>query len=238
MKKFIKPALILLAIIAVLSTLQFTGAGDFLKDIVEKIEGLGAWGPIIFIAIYIISAILFIPASALTIGAGLAFGLTFGFIYTSIGSTLGAAASFLISRFLFRKKVENHIAYKDEFKALDEAVEEEGWKTVALSRLSPIFPYTFLNYAYGLTKVKLWPFLLTSWIAMMPGTLLYVYIGALGNQASSSDQSSLWKNISLGIGLVATIIVTVILTKKAKAKLDDQLDDKAKKDDGEKSDNQ
>ena len=227
MKAFIKPAIVLLVIIGVLLALQFTPIGDWLEDLVKKIEGLGVWGPIVFILVYIVSAVLLIPASALTIGAGLAFGLGLGFAWTSIGSTLGAAVAFLLGRTLLRKKVEEKISEKKEFKAVDQAVEEEGWKTVALSRLSPVFPYTFLNYAYGATNVKFWPFILSSWIAMMPGTLLYVWIGALGSEASGDSNSSTLKTTFFIVGLIATIVVTIIVTKKAKAKLDEQLDDKS-----------
>lgn len=233
MKKFIKPAIFILVIIGVLLALQFTPLGDWLKDLVEKIEGLGPVGPVIFIGVYVVSAVFLVPASALTLGAGLAFGLGFGFVYTSIGSTLGAAAAFMLGRTLFRKKAEKKIAGNKDFEALDKAVAEDGWKIVALSRLSPVFPYTFLNYAYGVTKVKFWPYIFASWIAMMPGTVLYVYLGAIGNQASGDDSGSLWKNILLGVGLVATIIVTVLITKKAKAKLNEKTDADPESDDDE-----
>lgn len=226
MKKHLKPALILLAILGVFLALEFTGAGDFLKDVVKKIEGLGVWGPILFALIYIVSSVFLIPASALTLGAGLAFGLGLGFVYTSIASTLAAAVAFLVGRYLFREKMEKKIADNDEFSAIYAAVEEEGWKTVALSRFSPVFPYTFLNYAYGLTKVKFWPFVLSSWLAMMPGTFLYVYLGALGNQASGGEDGGIWKTVFLVVGLIATIIVTVLITKKAKQKLNEQLEGK------------
>ena len=224
MKKFIKPAIILLLIIGALMALQFTPLGDWLEDLVKKIEGLGPWGPVIFIAVYVVAAVCLVPASALTLGAGLAFGLGLGFVYTSIGSTLGAAAAFLLGRTLFRSKIEKKIEGKKEFQAIDKAVEEEGWKTVALSRLSPVFPYTFLNYAYGVMNVKFWPYILASFISMIPGTLLYVYLGALGNQASGDSSGGVLKNVFLGVGLVATIIVTVLITKKAKKKLDEQTD--------------
>lgn len=222
MKKFLKPGLILLAILGVFLALEFTGAGDFLKDVVQKIEGLGVWGPILFVVIYILSALFLIPASAITLGAGLAFGLWKGFIYTSVASTLAAAAAFLAGRYLFRKKVEKKIADDENFSAIYAAVEEEGWKTVALSRFSPVFPYTFLNYAFGLTKVRFWPFVLSSWIAMMPGTFLYVYLGALGNEASGGGSTA--KTIFLVVGLIATVVVTVLITKTAKRKLNEQLE--------------
>lgn len=230
MKKFIKPALILLGILAVFLALEFTGAGDFLKDVVQKIEGLGVWGPVIFAAIYIVAAVFLIPASALTLGAGLAFGLGLGFVYTSIASTLAAGVSFLIGRYLFRDKIEKKVADNDNFAAIDAAVAEEGWKTVALSRFSPVFPFTFLNYAYGLTKVGFWPYLIASWVAMMPGTFLYVYLGALGNQASEGGGGGTAKTVFLIVGLIATIVVTILITRKAKQKLNEQLENKDGKD--------
>ena len=225
MKKFIKPALILLLIIGALLALQFTPLGDWLEDLVKKIEGMGPWGPVVFVLVYIVSAIFLVPASALTVGAGLAFGLGLGFVYVSVGSVLGAMVTFLLGRTLLRKKVDKWIEDKKEFKALDETVEEEGWKTVALSRLSPVFPYTFLNYAFGATNIRFGPYALASWLAMMPGTLLYVWIGALGNQASEDGGSSTMKTVFFVVGLIATIVVTVLITKKAKAKLENKIDD-------------
>ena len=222
MKKYIKPIIIVLIVIGLLVALRFTPIGDWLKDLVDKIDGLGPWGPVVFIVVYAIAAVCFVPASALTLGAGLAFGLLWGSVYVSIASTLGAAASFLLGRTLFRKKVEKMIEGKEAFKAIDKAVEEEGWKTVALTRLSPVFPFSLQNYAYGVMKVKFWPYVLASWIAMIPGTILYVYLGALGNEAADDGKGSTLKYVLLGVGLVATAVVTILITKKAKAKLDKQ----------------
>ena len=225
MKKFIKPAIFILLIIGALFALQFTPLGEWLEDLVKKIEDMGPWGPVVFILVYIVATIFLIPASAMTVGAGLAFGLGLGFVYVSIASTIGAMVSFLLGRTLLRKKVNNWIEDKKEFRALDETVEEEGWKTVALSRLSPVFPFTFLNYAFGATKINFGQYALASWLAMMPGTLLYVWIGALGGQASGDGNSSTLKTVFFVVGLIATIVVTVLITKKARAKLDSKIEE-------------
>ena len=101
--------------------------------------------------------------------------------------------------------------------------EHEGWKVVGLTRLSPIFPFTLLNYAYGVTKVKFSHYVLASWIGMMPGTILYVYVGSLGKAAASSNGKTPLEWTFYGLGLLATIIVTVYVTKIAKRALNKKI---------------
>ena len=111
------------------------------------------------------------------------------------------------------------------FDAIDKAIEEGGWKVVGLLRLSPAIPFNVQNYLYGLTKVKFWPYVLTSWIAMMPGTFMYIYLGNVSGAALGGDQEkSVGQWVLLGVGLLATVAVTVYITKLAKSKLDEDVD--------------
>jgi uncharacterized membrane protein YdjX (TVP38/TMEM64 family) len=190
------------------------------------ITQLGAIGPIVFILIYIVATVLLISGAALTLAAGLVFGVVKGSILVSIASVLGATAAFLVGRYLLRGWVETQIEKQPKFKAIDAAVAKEGWKIVGLTRLSPVFPFVFLNYAFGVTKVKLRDYILASWIGMMPGTVMYVYIGylpkiAAEGSAGSEGRLKLILNI---IGLVATVAVTVYVTKIAKKALDTQVE--------------
>jgi uncharacterized membrane protein YdjX (TVP38/TMEM64 family) len=180
------------------------------------IESLGTTGGIIFILIYINATALLISGAVLTLGAGLIFGVIKGSILVSIASTLGATISFLIGRYLLRNWVEKQIEKQPNFKAIDAAVAKEGWKIVGLTRLSPLFPFVFLNYAFGVTKVSLKDYILASWIGMMPGTVMYVYIGYIGQSASQGNSLKLALNI---IGLISTIAVTIYVTKIAKQAL-------------------
>lgn len=194
-------------------------AGAYVPQFAAWVEGLGIWGPVVFILGYAVAAVAFIPGSLLTLAAGAIFGLVKGTIYTLIGATLGSAGAFLVARYLARRKIERKIAGNAKFAAIDKAVGREGFKIVALLRLSPVFPFNLLNYALGLTKVTFWQYLAAS-IAMLPGTLLYVYYGkaagslaALAGGAKTEKGPGSW--IVLGLGLVATIVVTTFVTRLA-----------------------
>ena len=182
------------------------------------IEQLGFWAPILFISLYTLATVLFVPGTILTLGAGAVFGIVKGSIYVSIGATLGATAAFLVGRYLARAWIARKIEGNPRFKDIDQAVADQGWKIVGLTRLSPVFPFTLLNYAFGLTQVRLSHYFLASWIGMLPGTVMYVYIGSLLHTGASGTTSTLeW--FLRGVGLLATILVTVILTRIARRAL-------------------
>lgn len=112
------------------------------------------------------------------------------------------------------------------FAAIDQAIAEGGWKIVALLRLSPAIPFNLQNYLYGLTPVAFWPYVLASWIAMLPGTFMYVYLGHLAGSAIAGDrQRSPLQWALLVVGLLATVAVTVYVTRLAKRKLNEQVED-------------
>ncbi|MFP4298946.1 MAG: TVP38/TMEM64 family protein [Spirulinaceae cyanobacterium] len=203
----------------------FSQINALLETALNWIEGLGAWGAIAFIAIYIVASVFLISGAVLTLGAGFIFGVVKGSILVSVASTLAATVSFLIGRYLARGWVSKQIEKQPRFKAIDNAVAKEGWKIVGLTRLSPVFPFVFLNYAFGVTQVSLGDYVLASWIGMMPGTVAYVYLGYLPRIAAtgSGDRVRLILNI---IGVIATIAVTWYVTKIAKKALDRQIEDK------------
>ena len=189
-----------------------------LRDGLDAIARLGPWGPVLFVAIYIVATVLFLPGSVLTLGAGAVFGLAWGSIYVSVGSTLGATAAFLVGRYLARDWVAKKIEGNASFAAIDRAVADEGWKIVGLTRLSPAFPFSLLNYAFGLTRVSLRDYVLASWIGMMPGTVMYVYVGSLA-RAAGDRQRTTGEWVLYGLGLGATIAVTVFVTRLARRAL-------------------
>lgn len=192
---------------------------DRLKQALDWVGQLGPWGAIIFIAIYVVATVLFIPGSVLTLGAGAVFGVMWGSVYVSIGSTLGATAAFLVGRYLARDTIARRIEGNERFAAIDKAVASEGWKIVGLTRLSPVFPFTLLNYAFGLTRVKLGHYVLASWIGMMPGTVMYVYLGSLAKAATGERMRTTGEWVLYGVGLLATVVVTVFVTRIAKQAL-------------------
>ncbi len=177
-----------------------------------------------FILIYILATVLFIPGSLLTLGAGVLFGVAWGSVWVSVASTLGATCAFVVGRYFIRDWVGKKIEKDEKFKAIDQAVAVEGWKIVVLTRLSPIFPFNLLNYAFGITQVSLRDYFFASWIGMMPGTIMYVYIGSLaGNLAALGSQGQTRTPVEwglYGVGLVAAIAVTIYVTRIAKKALD------------------
>ena len=187
------------------------------------VQGLGAWGPIVFVAGYVAACVLFIPGAILTLAAGVIFGLGRGVLYVLIGAVLGSAAAFLVARHLARRLVEQRIAGNAKFAAIDEAIAREGLKIVLLLRLSPVFPFNLLNYALGLTRVSFRSYLIGS-LGMLPGTVLYVYYGtALGSLAQVASGQSLQGGRAgralLIAGLAATIAVTIVITRAARRAL-------------------
>jgi uncharacterized membrane protein YdjX (TVP38/TMEM64 family) len=196
---------------------------EVLHHWLAEISGLGASGPLLFAGLYILACVLLIPGAVLTLGAGALFGAVAGFVAVSIGSTLGATGAFLIGRYLARDLVAGRIADSARFKAVDEAVGREGWKIVLLTRLSPIFPFNLLNYALGLTRVSLKHYFFATWLGMMPGTLLYVYIGSLAGDlaalSSGGGARTAGEWILYGIGLLATLAATVFVARLARKAL-------------------
>lgn len=219
--KTISILLIVLAIFVIMSALPLKPALDAMQG---WISSLGIWGPVLFGLIYVVATVLLLPGSVLTLGAGAIFGLVQGTIIVSISATTGAALALLVGRYLARKRVEKMATSYPKFHAVDRAVSEGGWKVVAMLRLSPVVPFNLQNYLYGLTGINFWVCVLTSWIAMLPGTFLYVYLGYAGRQgaeaaAGGAGGADIGKWVLLGIGLLATIGVTVYVTKLAKQKL-------------------
>ncbi|MEG3988791.1 TVP38/TMEM64 family protein [Microcoleus sp. S28C3] len=213
--------------VALIVAAKFFNFQGIVKNALESIASLGPWGPAAFILIYIVATVLFIPGSLLTLGSGVLFGVVGGSVCVSIGSVLGATCAFLTGRYLTRDWVSKQIEGNQKFKAIDAAVASEGWKIVLLTRLSPIFPFNLLNYAFGVTQVSLKDYFFASWIGMIPGTVMYVYIGslagslaALGSQGRSRTSAE-WT--LYGIGLLATIALTVYATRFAKKALEEKI---------------
>jgi uncharacterized membrane protein YdjX (TVP38/TMEM64 family) len=187
------------------------------------VTGLGAWGPVAFVLLYVIVTVLLLPAVVLTLGAGAVFGVVWAFVTVSVAATLGATAAFLVGRYLARGWVARRIADSPRLGAIDAAVAREAWKIVALTRLSPAFPFVLLNYAFGLTRVPLRDYVLASWLGMMPGIALYAYLGSLAGDvaaaAAGGRARTPWEWALYALGFVATLAVTVYATRVARAAL-------------------
>ena len=196
----------------------------FLRQVLQSVSELGPWGPAAFLLVYVGATVLLLPGSILTLGAGFVYGLGWGTVLVSASSTLGATASFLIGRHLARDGVAGRIRAYPRFAAVDEAVAREGRKVVVLTRLSPAFPFNLLNYAFGITRVKVRHYILASWLGMLPGTILYIYIGSLagdlatlgiGERTRTPEEWAFYV-----IGLAATAALTIQVTRLARRALE------------------
>jgi uncharacterized membrane protein YdjX (TVP38/TMEM64 family) len=151
------------------------------------VEGLGAWGPIVFILMYSIAPALLLPGLPLDLVAGILFGPVWGTVYASIGSTAGATVAFVVARTIGGDWVQRKLSGR--LARIKAGVEEEGWRFVAFTRLVPIIPFNLLNYALGVTRIGLVPYVLASFVFMLPATVAYVYAGWAGGEAASGEES-------------------------------------------------
>src|SRR6266487_393479 len=219
--------LIILAaiVIGLFIAMKLLPVQQWLRSFNDWVGQMGVAGILIFIGVYALATELLAPGSVLTIGAGFAFGLWKGFLAVSAGSTLGAALAFLVARFIAQERVAAIAQRNEKFREIDSAIGKQGAKLIFLLRLSPVSTFNLSNYLYGLTGVKFWPYVLASWIGMMPGTFLYVYIGTAGKAAVSAAAGGEtlqhgWQYWTfMTVGLAATIVVTIWVTKIARAAL-------------------
>ncbi len=192
---------------------------DWMAGLRGYVAGLGFAGGVLYGLVYVLAALLFVPGILLTLGAGFAFGLGWGIVLVSVSSTTAAAVAFLIARYAARGRVEAIARRNARFGAIDHAIAKNGWKVVALLRLSPLVPFSISNYLYGLTAVRFGPYLAASWAAMLPATVLYVYLGAAGASLGAGEPKSPWEWTLLAAGLAATVVATVLLSRFARREL-------------------
>jgi uncharacterized membrane protein YdjX (TVP38/TMEM64 family) len=196
---------------------------DTIAAFLEWVHGAGLWGALLFGLAYIPAAVLFVPASVLTLGAGFIFGVVKGTVIVSLGSTAGAAAAFMVARTVGHDWIAGRVAGYPALDAIGRAVESEAFKVVLLTRLSPLFPFNLLNYAFGLSSVPFKTYVLASWIGMLPGTLMYIYLGSaaqsLAALLSGEIRRTPGQQAMFAAGLVATVVVTTIVTRAARRAL-------------------
>ncbi|BAZ13041.1 hypothetical protein NIES4071_48750 [Calothrix sp. NIES-4071] len=224
LKFIIKILLVCFLLAVVILTAKALNIQSLLQQALIWVQSLGVLASIAFIVIYNLATILFIPGSILTLGGGVLFGVFWGSIYVFIAATIGATIAFLIGRYLSRDWVSRQLEKYPKFQAIDSAVAREGWKIVFLTRLSPLFPFNLLNYAFGITQVTLRDYVLGS-IGMIPGTIMYVYIGSLAGDIAmigmkQSTNPTLQWAVRI-VGFVATVAVTIYVTRIARNALND-----------------
>ncbi|MBI3071995.1 MAG: TVP38/TMEM64 family protein [Deltaproteobacteria bacterium] len=201
---------------------------EWALSLIDWTRDAGALGVVVFVVAYVVAALALLPGSILTIGAGLVYGPIFGTLLVSPVSVLAATAAFLVGRGVARAWVTRRMERHPRFALVDRAIGANGFKIVALLRLSPIFPYNILNYALALTRVRLHDFVAASFIGMLPGTLLFVYIGSLASTASEivagkRPAAGSLETVFFWGGLVATVVAAVVVTRVARKALGNAL---------------
>ena len=198
-------------------------AGALVPKFAAWVNGLGSWGPIVFMAGYAVACVALIPAALLTLAAGAIFGVVKGVAIVFVGASLGACAAFLIARYAARGAVERRLAGNAKFAAIDDAIGREGREIVLLLRLSPVFPFIWLNYGLGLTQIRFRDYLLAM-PGILPASILYVYTGKVAGDVAAlaggvAPPRSVGHYVVLGLGLAATVVVTVVITRTARRAL-------------------
>jgi uncharacterized membrane protein YdjX (TVP38/TMEM64 family) len=194
-----------------------------LAAFLEWAQSIGPWGAVLFAAAYVPAAVLLVPGSLLTLAAGFLFGVVKGTVIVSLGSTAGAAAAFIVGRSVARDWVDRRLTGRPRMAAISRAVEAEGFKIVLLTRLSPVLPFNLLNYAFGVTSVPFRKYIVASWIGMLPGTIMYVYVGSAAHSLAallSGDQPrTMGQQILFAFGLAATVALAIVVTRTARRAL-------------------
>jgi uncharacterized membrane protein YdjX (TVP38/TMEM64 family) len=197
-------------------------AGQWVPRFAAWVDGLGVWGPLVFVLGYAASSVV-VPGAILTLAGGAIFGLFEGTLLVFCAAVLGSSLAFFLARRLARGAIERRFADSPRFAAIHRAVGEEGLKIVFLLRLSPVFPFIALNYVLGLSRVRYRDFLLAS-VGMLPGTLLYVYYGWVAGDVAAlaggaGPQKSAASYALQAVGLLATLAVTALVTRLARRAL-------------------
>ncbi len=220
----VKKFLLFLVILAAAAAAWVFLPLDRFPEFVDWVRGQGLLGALLLGGVYVVATVLMIPGSLITLAIGAIYGPWLGSALVSPASVLGATLAFLLGRGLLRPSIERRMAASRRFQALAGAIEREGFKILFLVRLSPVFPFTVINYAFGLTRVRLRHFLVGSFLGMLPGTLMYVYLGSTVGDVSqllsggTPDAGAAGQAMKI-VGLLATVVVTVLVTRLARRSL-------------------
>lgn len=211
MRRTLKVVAILAVIGAVIFAIRVLPVAQWLESFQTFVREAGPLGYVLYVIVYVICCVLLIPALALTLGAGAIFGFAAGSAVVIVGATLGATAAFLLGRTVFRKRVEAMVAANPRMAAIDRAIAAEGTKIMLLMRLSGFPPFTWINYALGLTGVRLRPYILTTLFGIIPGTLAFTWAGAAGAAALTGSGN----RISLIVTAAGAVLVSVYIARIA-----------------------
>ena len=207
------------AIVALLVAWQFLPLHDWLRTLEDRIDGLGFLGAVLYAAVCIVGALLFVPGSILGLGAGYLFGVGGGMAVGWVGETAAAALGFLVSRYVARHAVERIARRSRKFAAIDRAVGRNGWKMVGLLRLAAIVPFALSNYIFGLSSVAFLSYMVVTAVGVIPGCFFYVYLGAAGKSFSEKGDLGPLHWAVIGAGVVTSVVMTIVITRLTQKEL-------------------
>jgi uncharacterized membrane protein YdjX (TVP38/TMEM64 family) len=216
----IRPLIFVLLIVLVIAVQYFHPERYLDKEHLRQFAAsYGAMLPLLYLLVWTVGP-LFLPGLPIPLAGGVLFGPFWGVVYVSLGSTLGAGLVFLVSRYLARDWVAEKLA-GTRLRSLDDKVATHGWKIVAFTRLVPLFSYTLLNYAFGLTRISFWPFLAATFVCMLPVTIAFVFFSA---NILDLLHGHISKELIIGAILVVLVSLIPVIYKKLKAKSADPLE--------------
>lgn len=213
-KNVVKLVGIGLALVTVVVVARLTGLSEYvgldgLNRLRDWILGFGVIAPVVFIVLYAVATVAFLPGTPLSLLAGLVFGPVFGTLWVVIGATIGASLAFLIGRYAARGLVEGWTANNERIRKLDEGVEKQGWRMLLITRLVPLFPFNLQNYAYGLTKIGFGVYVGLTAVCIIPGAAVYAFAG--GSLASAQEDLT---STFIYLGVAAVVFVVISLTPR------------------------
>jgi uncharacterized membrane protein YdjX (TVP38/TMEM64 family) len=200
----IRLAIAIVVVAAIVVAFRFLPIADWLRQFQTYVRGLGAFGYVVYALVYALCVVFLVPASLLTLGAGAIFGWGPGSVVVIAGATLGATLAFILAQTVLRKRVETMIASNPKLAAVDRAIAAEGTKLMLLMRVSGFPPFTWINYALGLTGVRLLPYVVTTFVGIIPGVVAFTYAGAAGAAIATGSGNR--------VGLIVTAIGAVLVS--------------------------
>ena len=218
---WVRPVLALLLVAAGIVAARAFGLDDMIRlenvaRLKQWIEGYGALAPAVFITGYILATVFFVPGLPITVLGGVAFGSLWGTLYVWIGATIGLGLAFLVARYAVRSTVERWVQASPRIARMDGQVAGHGWRIVMLTRLVPIFPFNLQNYAYGITRIGFWPYLITSSICMLPGTAAFTFAGGALSDGRGDVKRTLAYLAIAGVLLVLISLIPRWLQRRSK----------------------
>ena len=205
---------VLIALVAVIAVAALNRDALDVGALTTTVNGFGLWAPVVFVALFALATVAFLPGMVFALAGGVLFGPVLGTLYNLTGATIGAVLAFLAARYVAAGWVREKAGPRLD--RIIRGVEDEGWRFVAFTRLVPLFPFNLLNYALGLTRIPLLAYTVATAMCMIPGALAFTYLGHAGREAAAGSESAI-RNGLIALGLLAVVVFLPRLVKRVRA---------------------